>query len=154
MDPTGEVPLIPIGYMVLGMLAGGGIEVVSQISQGAKCINWKPVALSAAASISPAGRFGYKATLLRNKKLANTMDRDGAYYLRAQIKSDFRLFKPIDNLLRKRDKPKDKINNPIESFAKTNAKYDIGLTAPGAATIGANAGNADNARNADECNCN
>src|SRR5690554_19064 len=55
----------------------GGIEVTSQIAQGAKCIVWESVALSAAASISPAGRLGYKATLLKNKKLANRMDGDG-----------------------------------------------------------------------------
>lgn|SRR5690554_365481 len=95
----------------------GGIEVTSQIAQGAKCIVWESVALSAAASISPAGRLGYKATLLKNKKLANRMDGDGAFNLRTKIKKDFRLFKPIDNLLKKRDYPRDKIRDPVDSFA-------------------------------------
>lgn len=109
-------------FIIFGMIVGGSIEAASQVAQGSKCIDWSSVAISAAASLSPVGRIGYKATLLRNKKIAQTMDGDSAYKFRAQIKKDFRLFKPVDDFLKKRDTPRDKIRDPVDSFDRSNSR--------------------------------
>lgn len=142
-DPTGEI--IPVVAMGIGALFGGGLDLAVQLYKNGgnfSCVDWGDVAISAVSSMSLGGRLGYKATLAALKPMAQTMTKEGAYALRSQVRSDYRLFKPIRDFLSKRDIPFEKVRDPIDSFARSNWRYDLGLTAPGAATLGGKVGSA------------
>lgn len=116
-DPSGEIaPLVAMG---LGALIGGGIDFAVQMYRNGGdigCVDWSDVGLAAASSISLGGRLGYKATLEGLKPLAQTLSKREAFDLRNQIKRDYRLFDKVDNVLKRRDRPFERIADPRESL--------------------------------------
>jgi RHS repeat-associated protein len=140
-DPTGEIA--PLVAMAAGALFGGGLDLAIQLYRNGgrlECVDWADVGIAALSSMSIGGRLGYKATLEGMKGAAKQMTKEGAYNARAQVKRDYRLFGRVDDWLRKRDKPFSQVKDPIESFARSNAAYDLAITGPAAANLGARLG--------------
>lgn len=140
-DPTGEIA--PLAAMAIGSLVGGGIDLTAQLFQNGanlQCVNWGEVGIAALASVAPAGRLGYKATIQGWAVAAKTMSKRGAFDMRAQIKRQYRLAEQANNYLRKRDKPFEQITDPHNSFARSHPGWDLVLTIPGATIVGGVAG--------------
>ena len=148
-DPSGEMaPLIAMG---MGAVLGGGIDLLSQLIKNGgniHCVDFASVSISALSSISLGLRFGYKATLESYKVIAKSMTKKEAFDLRKKIKREYRIFKRVDDILSKRDRPFEKVRDPIDSFARTNARWDLVSVVPGAIKVGSNVGNS-----AAECGC-
>jgi RHS repeat-associated protein len=136
-DPTGEIaPLLAMG---VGFIIGGGVDLITQlVSNGGnwKCVNWVDVGIAGVSSMSLGGRFGYKATLEGYKAVAKQMTKREAFDFRKQIKRDYRIFDKVDQFLSRRDRPFEMVRDPIASFARTNVKWDVGLTAGPAISLG------------------
>ena len=140
-DPTGEI--VPMAAMGLGALFGGGLDLALQLYQNGvniDCVDWTSVGMSALSSMSLGGRLGYKATLEGLEATAKNLSKREAYDLRASIKRDYRLFGPVDDFLKRRDRRFELVKDPHESFARSNWKWDLMLTAPPAVALGASLG--------------
>ncbi|MFK3646900.1 RHS repeat-associated core domain-containing protein [Lysobacter enzymogenes] len=153
-DPTGEIaPLVAMG---LGALIGGGLDLAIQLYRNGgrvECVNWWDVGIAAASSVTLGGRLGYKATLEGLKATAATMTKREAFDLRAQVRRGYRLIGKVDDFLRRRDTPFERVRDPIASFARSNWRYDLGLAGTAAGNLGATLGRSYNESGGGGCGC-